>query len=189
MDCEIFIEGKGTSRSGNLKNDWRGTVRQAIKDWDVFYRAVLKHVRDCDKCDPTEVLQAYWDLRQGPKHGGQTSIGLASLAMRYKRIGADPELVKKFVSNTGYPDTVIKYAHLFNDKELYGALCQQLQFALNKHGNKDWQYDSVVREIDAYLTKKQRPFLYGVMQVFSSRIIPPYEDVRRLAVVAEVTVS
>ena len=189
MNCEIFIKGTSTHDQGKLKNNWRGTVREAIKDWDVFYRAVFNHVKDCDKCDLKDVLRAYWNLRQGPKHKGQTSIGLAALAMRYKRIGADVELVKKFVANTGYPSHVIKYAHLFDDKELYDILCQQITFAMKQHHNNDWPYDSVVREIGKIPKKKFRRFLWGVASVFEAHIMPHYDDVKRYAAIAEVTLS
>lgn len=182
MDCTIVIKKKG-----QLKYDWTGTIKEAIKDWDVYYRAVFNHVKDCDKCDPDDVLRAYWELRQSPKHEGRTSVGLAALAYRYRRIGADIELVKLFIARSG---DVIKYSHLFEDEELYKIIIEDIHVKFERAGlGNKWPILSAITDIKHYLKKKHRPFLLGVSHVFEAGLMPPYADVERLAVVAEVTVS
>jgi hypothetical protein len=181
LDCTITVKKKG-----QLKQDWTGTIKEAIKDWDVFYRAVFNHVKDCDKCDPDEVLQAYWELRQKPRHGGRTSVGLAALAYRYSKLGTDPDLVKKFIAKSG---VVIRYAQIFTDEELYQVLCDDINHEFQVRPTSTWIFSGKAREIMRYLEKWHRPFLHGVAHVFEAELMPPYEDVERLAVVAEVTVS
>jgi hypothetical protein len=182
MDCEIFLDKHQICQL----RDWRGTIREAIKDWDDFYEAVFNHVKDCDKCDPNEVLQAYWELYQQPKYGGETSASFLRMAMRYKRIGADVKLVKKFVAHAGYPGDILKYVHLFEDEELYNILCERVKFAQKEHRVSVWSYDSVVRAIGV---TKDRLFLKGVSFVFSEHTMPPYEEVKKYAVIADVVLS
>jgi len=187
LNCTITVKKKG-----RLKKDWTGTIKEAIKDWDTFYRAVFNHVKNCDKCDANEVLQAYWQLRQKPKHKGRTSAGLAKLACQYGQIGADVELVKLIVSRSGY---VVRYAHIFNNRELYDAICEDIVYFTNfgvKWGlSPDGAeiYNQTIYRIESYLLKRKRPFLRGVALVFESQLTPAFEDVEKMAVIAEVTLS
>ena len=104
MDCVITVKGNGAGRNGNFKTDQTRTIRDFIVDNTVVYPKVLGHLKDCDKCDPVEVLKAYLERRvREPKFKGMTSNGLVDLALKYerlfkkKRIQYDVELVNEFL--------------------------------------------------------------------------------------------
>jgi hypothetical protein len=182
VDCTITIKAKG-----NLKKDWTGPVRDATKDWDIFYRAVYNHVKDCDKCDPTQVLQKYWDNRQRPKFNGALSVGLAALALRYYRIGADANLVKKFISDPDYVDYVLQAHELFSDKEIYD-LAKETWLC----GEQPYNYwlEKKLKRLEGSFKKKNRPFINTLLVFVKNEVpLPPYEDMETTAAVIEVTTS
>jgi len=186
LNCIISIKGKGTNSYGKLKNNWTGTVREAIKDWDVFYRAVINHVKGCDKCDPTEVLQAYWNLRQHPKHGGYISVGIAVLATRYLRIGADPKLVAKFLNHDNI-EQVVKHHSLFDNQELYDHMNKAYPNGIGIGNYRTIRQSKAIRKV---LEKDGRPFFKALIIILQNGIsLPPIEEVEEMAVIVEVTTS
>ena len=186
MKCQISIKGCGRSDHGRLKNDWAGTVKEAIKDWDVFYRAVFNHVKDCDKCLPDDILLAYWNLRQQPKHGGKMSGTLANLVVRYLRIGANPALVKEFLKDDFNIDVALKVHHLFDDEELY-EMVKNAYFDVS--GLAEF-HERTIQRIEKVLKKKDRPLVRNMLLLAKCGVpIPPMQELERLAAVAEVTTS
>lgn len=188
MNCRIFVEGAGRKTCGKLVNDWEGPIRDAIKNVSSFYRAVFNHVKACNKCDPTEVLQAYWDLRQ-QRNKGEMSGGIATLAARYLRIGADPALVKGFMNNPAYVDVALRCNQLFNDEELYG-LMKEAYFDSEGLTGSSLLHRRTLDMIDKAMNKGSRLIVSNIILFGQNKVpLPPFKDVEKLAVVVEVTAS
>ncbi len=83
--CFITIKGNGFGGNGHPKQDTTRNVRGFLKDNDIYYKAVLTHLRGCADCDPEEALREFLKNRDGDKKGGLVSEGLLKMAMRYER--------------------------------------------------------------------------------------------------------
>ncbi len=95
MDCEIRVP----AGDGGLRRDAVGPVSSFLKDSEIYYRAVWKHVKQCRRCDPAEVLRGFLANRDA-RHRGQTSALLVTMAEKYRRAMPDrvpAELVREFV--------------------------------------------------------------------------------------------
>ncbi len=189
-NCRVFVKGAGRKVCGKLVHDWEGPIRDAIKNVSSFYREVFNHVKTCDKCDPTEVLQAYWKLRQ-EKNKGKMSMGIAELAARYLRIGADPLLVKGFINDPKSVETALRCNQLFNDDELYD-LMKRAYF--NDDGLAQIHLINT-EKIDKAMNKGCRPIVRNVL-LFARHQVPlpriedtTIEEFHKMAVVAEVILS
>ncbi len=76
-----------------------GPVSSFLKDSEIYYRAIWKHVRACGRCDPAEVLRGFLANRDA-RHHGKTSTILIEMAEKYKRAMPDrvpDELVREYV--------------------------------------------------------------------------------------------
>lgn len=101
VDCEITVPGADAGARGNgaPKQTKVGPVSAFLKDSEHYYRAVFKHVKECGRCDPAEVLRGFLANRDA-RHRGQTSNLLIRMAEKYKRQFGDrvpDELVREFV--------------------------------------------------------------------------------------------
>jgi len=103
MNCILKVKGTPGGTHGKPRHDREGPVRDFVIDNQVFYRLVYNHVRQCELCDPTEVLRAYLARRMCKKHQDMTSDGLVKLALRYERLdrGVPRELVDEFIWRGG----------------------------------------------------------------------------------------
>jgi hypothetical protein len=132
LDCIITCGGSDrTSHINTLKNPKTAPVKEFIVDLDGLYKAVFKHVIACDKCDASDVLQAYLDNRtrkaKPGNHGGSTSDGLIRLALKYEKARphqVSKDLVKKFLLRAGDPELVLEHQSRLDSDDM-------VQFARN----------------------------------------------------------
>jgi len=98
MDCVISIP-RDRSSTGKVRDDMVGPVSSFLRDSETYYRAIWKHARMCDRCDPAEILRGFLAKRDA-RHRGQTSTILVEMAEKYRRAMPDrvpAELVREFV--------------------------------------------------------------------------------------------
>jgi len=62
-------------------------LHAAMVNNQFWYRAVLKHVRECEKCDPEKILREYFEKRNATKK--ETSIGFVQLAVKYRKLAIE----------------------------------------------------------------------------------------------------
>lgn len=101
MDCEIRIPGAndGTRGNGAPAKTKTGPVSSFLKDSEHYYRAVWKHVKECPRCDPAEILRGFLANRDA-RQRGQTSTLLVEMAEKYRRHFKDripDDLIREFV--------------------------------------------------------------------------------------------
>lgn len=72
MDCRILVKGNGKGGHGVPVRDREGPLKEFLVDNQVFYRAVTRHLRICDKCSAEECLRLLLDRRIA-KVGGAVS--------------------------------------------------------------------------------------------------------------------
>jgi hypothetical protein len=96
MDCIITIKGNGVGRYGKPKKDRTGPVREFVVDNQYFYNIIYRHLKECDKCNPEEILRLY--LARRIHRGDQMVTGLlVELAMKYARhFKIDPALIIEY---------------------------------------------------------------------------------------------
>lgn len=102
MDCLLNIKGNGVGQYGKPKYDRKGPVRKFVVDNQYFYPRVFNHVKSCNKCDPTEILEHY--LNRRINKGVELVTGsLVKLAYRYKKLnrGVPESLVRQFEIRAG----------------------------------------------------------------------------------------
>lgn len=101
LDCVITVPaGLG---NGAPKAPMTDKVSRFIKDSESYYTAVLKHLKECEVCDPVEALVGYIKNRDNKNKFGRTSGLLVKLAYRYKRAFGDripEELVHTFLERS-----------------------------------------------------------------------------------------
>jgi hypothetical protein len=98
MNCEIRVP-RGPSSSGQRGADMVGPVSSFLKDSELYYSAVWKHIKVCGRCDPAEILRGFLANRDA-RHRGQTSTLLVEMAEKYGRAMPDrvpAGLVREFV--------------------------------------------------------------------------------------------
>lgn len=98
MDCVISVP-RDLSSNGQKRADVVGPVSSFLKDSEIYYRAVWKHSKSCDKCDPAEILRGFLANRD-VRHRGQTTTLLVEMAEKYRRAmpGRVPaELVREYI--------------------------------------------------------------------------------------------
>ena len=104
MDCVITVKGDGKGKYGHPKADRTGPVSEFLVDNQVFYTAISKHLKNCDVCDPVEILKVYLDRRlKNPKFNQMVSDSLVKQALKLerlcdrRRIACDPKLINEFI--------------------------------------------------------------------------------------------
>lgn len=114
------------------------------------------------------------------------SGGLATLATRYLRIGASPELVKLFLRDTWNIDVILKVHHLFDDGELYKLM---LKAYFDDQGRAEF-HERTIQRIDKFLRRKDRLLIRRMLLLATNGVpIPPLREIGRIATVVEVTTS
>lgn len=87
LDCIIYVGGKadGFSGHGRPNEGMREPVHRFLRDSQHYYNAVLRHLRECEKCDPKEALYGYLVNRLSkPKNFGRMSQTLMRMAAQYR---------------------------------------------------------------------------------------------------------
>lgn len=112
MSCLITVKGDGKGLNGHPKTDRTGPLSEFLIDNVHFYTAVRKHLKTCQTCSPTDVLQVYLNRRlasqKDPKKPLRewfpVSSTLLSNAMMYGRQWPETlPLVKQFLLYTFSP--------------------------------------------------------------------------------------
>ena len=147
MLCLITVKGGGGGH-GRPAKDRTGTVESFLVDNSVFYGAVLSHLRDCDKCDPVEVLRTYLERRKTvQKFDGQTSGTLVALALKYDKLfqkrGLDgKDVVDEILWRSCEPDTLTAHMPRIGVKGVARGLLLALNGDSSKWGRaaklRDW---------------------------------------------------
>lgn len=99
LECVITVPGDGKGQYGRFKSDRTGQVSQFTVCNSFLYSQVFRHVKECDRCSPDDVLRTLLDRKMGKD--GMVAQSMAELAMRYwdklpRR--TDVNLVKRILS-------------------------------------------------------------------------------------------
>jgi len=118
LDCIITVKGNGIGKYGHSKKDRIGSVSEFCVDNLVLYRAVFKHLKECNKCDPNDVLKTLLLRRKD----GLVTGSLAELAVRYKRNfqSTDRLLVEEYVCRCIDSRVILKYLNNFEYEQIPG---------------------------------------------------------------------
>ena len=105
--CKLFA--KASTSNNTVNSDRSGTVRSMCVHIEQLYRLVFTHVKDCETCDPNEVLQTYLDSRVKARKPTLVSKTLLKIVDRYAKLpGVDQSLVKKFYLMQNSVETMMK---------------------------------------------------------------------------------
>lgn len=122
--CTISIPG---NRRGNYGKNKSGTIREFLVDNQYYYSIIYKHVKDCDECDPIEIVRFYLNRRM-EKQGGFTSVGLLSVVNKYYRlcnkkgIELPIELINEFYWRCRSHEKILSRKSFYSFEEIYKCL-------------------------------------------------------------------
>jgi hypothetical protein len=194
LDCMITVKGTGTTaKYGKPAKDTIKSVREFLIDNDVYYRAVLKHLRECPLCDPLDCLQIYLERRRGEKFGGQTSIGLVKLVFAYDNLlqsrgsQVPPEMLAEFIWRSGNVSTLVVYRDRLSLTQRFQAA--QLIFKMSEAEDRHKNHWPSNYRIDYTITEfKKRSLDYAfLLEIAKARANPQTEaEIEELIAVAEV---
>jgi hypothetical protein len=142
LNCQITVKGNGVGGHGVPKHDRTGPLSEFLVDNGVFYRAVTNHLKTCNICTVTEVLQTYMARRHDPKFEGMTSTGLQKRAVLLGKLAAKkketlpPGLVNEFLWRGGFYG-VAEYNSLLSIGERFKAAQLEVT-ASRKRGRSDF---------------------------------------------------
>lgn len=162
LDCKMTVLGSkngGSRQHGATEQDRTKTVVDFIVGSEVLYRAVFAHVKDCGKCDPQEVLEAYLSDRKRPKLGGLTSNGLCVLAEKYKKHfpgKVKDETVREFYWRIGTVGGLLENASFLSPEEMISGILVMYRMWLDSP--KSFREDWARRELQAAAAAKKSPY-------------------------------
>ena len=187
LDCLITVKGTGTkARYGKPAKDTTKTIREFLIDNDHYYRAVLKHLKECPRCDPLDCLQIYLERRRGEKFGGQTSIGLVELAFSYDKLlrsqgtQVPPEMLNEFIWRSGNIGVLVVYQGRLSLTQRFQAA--QLIIKMGEAEDRQWRINYTIAEF------KKRNLDYAfLLEIAKAHADPQTEaEIEELIAVAEV---
>jgi hypothetical protein len=116
LDCIITVKGNGVGKYGRSKKDRTGYVSEFCVDNTFFYRAIFKHLKECNKCDPNDVLKTLLFRRKD----GLVTGSLAELAVKYKRNfqSTDWLLVEEYICRCIDSRVILKYLNNFEYEQI-----------------------------------------------------------------------
>lgn len=185
LSCVVSVkpgDGRRAPKRGKT-----GPVRDFIADQDFYYQLVFNHVsRDCTAgCAPDEVLRRYLERRLTiRKFHGETTSGLCRWARRYEKIGASPDLVRRFFVLSANPRLLCERTDLSAAEVVEGVRVLHAYWSRSQtSGNLEWLSERLragpARDV----------VLYAARCFDDGRPLPPDEELLQLAEVAAVMSS
>lgn len=186
LSCILRVEPGDGRRAP--KRGKTGPVRDFLADQDFYYQVVFNHVKDCKAgCAPDLVLERHLERRRTiKKFHGETTSGLCRWAKRYEKIGASPDLVRRFFVLSANPRLLCERTDLSAAEVVEGVRVLYAYWVRDNRtpGNLLGWFESKIGP-----GPTQEVIRYAATCYDNGKPLPPDEELLQLAEVAAVMSS
>lgn len=132
-----------------------GKIEDFLVHDHYLYRKVFNHVKECDHCDPNEIMQIYFDRRiSNPKFKGCFSVGLVRLCDRYRKLPRWDQ------NNKLYEEILVRQwsiGPLFRIGQTHGQILKEASVVFSRYHLSEKLFDKEVESIERLVGTVKEP--------------------------------